>query len=79
MNPEIKDEILNDNENDCVIPSETRNLLQSTLPFNTVKPCHIERSRDTYTVGYPLEHSSSQLYNLCKVKRLKNNTYVPMW
>ena len=25
--------------------------LQSRLLFNTIKPCHIERSRDTYEVG----------------------------
>lgn len=54
MNPGIKDKIFNDNENDCVIPSETRNLLQSRLPFNPVKHCHIERSRDTYPVAKPL-------------------------
>jgi hypothetical protein len=34
-----------------VILSLPKYLLQSRLTFNLVKPCHIERSRDTYKVG----------------------------
>ena len=26
-------------------------LLRSRFPFNPVKPCHVERSRDTYEVS----------------------------
>jgi len=54
MNPEIKDNFSINHDNDGVFPSETRKLLQSRLPFNTVKPCHIERSRETFEVGIPI-------------------------